>query len=32
LLAAATFVIRTLLLVRQFAPVTAGHRNRAEFG
>ena len=32
LLAAATFAIRTSLLIRQFAPVTAGHRSRAEFG
>jgi phosphatidylserine/phosphatidylglycerophosphate/cardiolipin synthase-like enzyme/uncharacterized membrane protein YdjX (TVP38/TMEM64 family) len=31
-LAAATFAIRTSLLIRQFAPVTAGHRSRAEFG
>ena len=32
LLAGATFAIRTSLLIRQFAPVTAGHRSRAEFG
>jgi phospholipase D1/2 len=31
-LAAATFAIRTSLLIRQFAPVTASHRSRAEFG
>jgi phosphatidylserine/phosphatidylglycerophosphate/cardiolipin synthase-like enzyme/uncharacterized membrane protein YdjX (TVP38/TMEM64 family) len=32
LLAAATFAIRTSLLIRQFAPFTARHRSRAEFG
>jgi phosphatidylserine/phosphatidylglycerophosphate/cardiolipin synthase-like enzyme/uncharacterized membrane protein YdjX (TVP38/TMEM64 family) len=32
LLTAATFAIRTSLLIRQFAPFTAGHRSRAEFG
>ena len=32
LLAAATFAIRAALLIRQFAPFTARHRSRAEFG
>jgi phospholipase D1/2 len=32
LLAAATFAIRMSLLIRQFAPATASHRSRAEFG
>jgi phospholipase D1/2 len=32
LLAGAAFAIRMSLLIRQFAPVTAGHQSRAEFG